>query len=86
MYVGKVDNLGTDAVLAPMDPGDVVRLEETLATYLPPGLRKTKPGRADFKKVVSGRKLWNLTSGHGRFAGGPLACRNYKQVESLRRK
>jgi len=60
-YVGgKVNNLGTDAVLAAMDPGDVVRLEETLATYLPPALRKTKPRAVDFKKVVSGRKLWNF--------------------------
>jgi len=60
-YVGgKVTNLGTDAVLATMDPGDVVRLEEMLAAYLPPALRKTKPRAVDFKKVVSGRKLWNF--------------------------
>jgi methylamine---glutamate N-methyltransferase subunit B len=57
---GKADNLGTDAVLAPMDPSDVVRLEEILTTYLPAELRRTKPRGVDFKKVVSGRKLWNF--------------------------
>jgi glutamate synthase domain-containing protein 3 len=60
-YVGgKAENLGTDAVRAAMDPGEVEQLEETLSTYLPPGLRKTKPKAIDFTKVVSGRKLWNF--------------------------
>jgi hypothetical protein len=57
---GKVDNLGTDAVLAPMDPSDVVRLEEILTHYLPAEIRRTKPRGVDFKKVVSGRTLWNF--------------------------
>jgi len=60
-YVGgKADNLGTDAVVGVMEPGEVERLEETLCRYLPPALRKTKPRAASFKKVVSGRKLWNF--------------------------
>jgi methylamine---glutamate N-methyltransferase subunit B len=60
-YVGgKVDNLGTDAVLAAMDPGEVEHLEQTLTIHFPPEERKTKPRAADFKKVVSGRKLWNF--------------------------
>jgi len=60
-YVGgKVENLGTDAVLGTMDPGDVDYLEETLTTYLPSALRKTKPRASEFKKAVSGRKLWNF--------------------------
>lgn len=60
-YVGgKVDNLGTDAVVAAMDPGEAKHLEKTLTTHLPPELHRTTPLASDFKKVVSGRKLWNF--------------------------
>lgn len=60
-YVGgKLDNLGTDAVLGTMEPGEAERLEEILSAHLPAELRKTKPRAKDFKKVVSGRKLWNF--------------------------
>jgi glutamate synthase domain-containing protein 3 len=60
-YVGgKIANLGTDAVIAAMDPGEAERLEETLSAYLPVSLRDAKPAAADFKKVVAGRKLWNF--------------------------
>jgi methylamine---glutamate N-methyltransferase subunit B len=60
-YVGgKVDSLGTDAVVSAMDGGEAEHLENILTTYLPPGLRRTKPQACDFKKVVSGRKLWNF--------------------------
>jgi glutamate synthase domain-containing protein 3 len=60
-YVGgQVANLGTDAVLGIMDPGEIERLEETLSAHLPADLRKTKPEAPDFKKVVAGRKLWNF--------------------------
>lgn len=60
-YVGgKADNLGTDAVIGTMEPGEIEHLEEILTRYLPPELRKTKPPAADFKKIVSGRKLWNF--------------------------
>src|SRR4030088_2013050 len=60
-YVGgKIASLGTDAVIAPMDPGEAERLDETLSAYLPVSLRDAKPAAADFKKVVAGRKLWNF--------------------------
>jgi len=60
-YVGgKADNLGTDAILATMEPDDVEQLEKNLSANLPADVRKTKPPAADFKKVVSGRKLWNF--------------------------
>ena len=60
-YVGgKIANLGTDAVLAPLDSSEAEQLEQTLTCYLPPSLRGAKPAAADFKKVVAGRKLWNF--------------------------
>jgi glutamate synthase domain-containing protein 3 len=60
-YVGgTIANLGTDAVIAAMDPGEADHLEETLSAHLPASLRSTKPAAADFKKVVAGRKLWNF--------------------------
>jgi glutamate synthase domain-containing protein 3 len=60
-YVGgNIANLGTDAVLGSMEPGEAEKLEATLSTYLPPEVRRTKPSAAKFKKVVSGRKLWNF--------------------------
>jgi len=60
-YVGgKIGNLGTDAVVAPMEPGEAEQLEKTLNSYLPKSLRSSKPAAADFKKVVAGRKLWNF--------------------------
>jgi methylamine---glutamate N-methyltransferase subunit B len=60
-YVGgKIANLGTDAVLAPLDSGEAEQLEQTLNCYLPPSLRRAKPVAAEFKKVVAGRRLWNF--------------------------
>jgi glutamate synthase domain-containing protein 3 len=60
-YVGgQVANLGTDAVLGTMEPGEIERLDEILSGHLPPDLRKIKPKARDFKKVVAGRKLWNF--------------------------
>jgi len=60
-YVGgTIANLGTDAVLSPLEPGDVEQLEEKLSSHLPASLRRTKPAAKDFKKVVAGRKLWNF--------------------------
>jgi glutamate synthase domain-containing protein 3 len=60
-YVGgKICNLGTDAVLSPMESGESDRLEALLSTHLPAELRRNKPAAKDFKKVVSGRKLWNF--------------------------
>ncbi len=60
-YVGgKIASLGTDAVLSPMDPGESDRLEALLSAHLPAALRRNRPAATDFKKVVSGRKLWNF--------------------------
>jgi len=60
-YVGgEISDLGTDAVLGTMEAGETDRLEETLSSHLPADLRKTKPPAVNFKKVVSGRKLWNF--------------------------
>lgn len=60
-YVGgKIANLGTDAVAAPVDSGEAQQLEKILSAYLPPSLRSIKPAAAEFKKVVAGRKLWNF--------------------------
>jgi methylamine---glutamate N-methyltransferase subunit B len=60
-YVGgNIASLGTDAVLSPMDPGEGDRLEALLSGHLPAALRRTKPAAGDFKKVISGRKLWNF--------------------------
>jgi methylamine---glutamate N-methyltransferase subunit B len=60
-YVGgKIANLGTDAVVTPMESGEAEQLEKTLDSYLPPSLRSAQPAAGDFKKVVAGRKLWNF--------------------------
>jgi glutamate synthase domain-containing protein 3 len=60
-YVGgKIANLGTDAVISPMDPGEAEHLKETLRAHLPVSLRDAMPAAASFKKVVAGRKLWNF--------------------------
>jgi glutamate synthase domain-containing protein 3 len=53
---GNIAGLGTDAVLVSMEADEIKLLDETLSTYLPSDLRKTKLPAADFKKV-SGRKL-----------------------------
>jgi formylmethanofuran dehydrogenase subunit C len=50
---GKIDALGNDAVIEEPSAEDKVALKDLLATYMvlaPPA----------FKKVVSGRKLWNF--------------------------
>jgi methylamine---glutamate N-methyltransferase subunit B len=60
-YVGgKIANLGTDAVVAPMDTSEAEQLEKILRCHLPSSLRDAKPAAAAFKKVVAGRKLWNF--------------------------
>jgi glutamate synthase domain-containing protein 3 len=50
---GKIAALGNDAVVEEPTPADQAALRELLATY-------QVPGPAAFKKVVSGRKLWNF--------------------------
>ncbi len=60
-YVGgQIASLGTDAVTASMDPGDVQHLDTLLNTYLPVELRAKVPPADKFQKVVAGRKLWNF--------------------------
>jgi methylamine---glutamate N-methyltransferase subunit B len=53
---GRIEGLGTDAVVQEPSQEEAVWLEFTLAQYLPGSERS---GR-DFKKVVAGRKLWNF--------------------------
>ena len=60
-YVGgKIASLGTDAIESPMDREEVERLDAALNKHLPAEIRQTRPAAKDFKKVVSGRKLWNF--------------------------
>lgn len=56
-YVGgKIDSMGTDAVLGEMDEDERERLEKTLETYL----GANRPPVSVFRKVIAGRKLWNF--------------------------
>ena len=60
-YVGgKIDGLGTDAIVENIKPGDAEFLDSLLAQHLEPEKRKGKPPGREFKKVVAGRKLWNF--------------------------
>ncbi|HEV8307386.1 MAG TPA: glutamate synthase [Methylomirabilota bacterium] len=49
---GRIAELGNDAVVSDASPGELREIQATLARY---GL----PGPKAFRKVVSGRKLWN---------------------------
>ena len=49
---GRIAELGNDAVVADASPSEVREIRATLDRY---GV----PGPAAFRKVVSGRKLWN---------------------------
>jgi len=57
---GEIADLGNDAVLAETTDEDKQFLDASLARYLPASLRADLPGAGGFKKVVSGRKLWNF--------------------------
>ena len=60
-YVGgKIDDLGNDAVVKELSVEDIAFLEETVAEHLPDRLADLKPRLARFKKIVSGRRLWNF--------------------------
>ncbi len=52
---GRIGELGNDAVIKESTEKDRAFLRDTLSRLLP-----EKAGTADFKKVVSGRKLWNF--------------------------
>lgn len=57
---GGISGLGTDAVVEQSSTEDAEFLDSTLAQHLSPEVRKSKPAGRNFKKVVSGRKLWNF--------------------------
>ncbi len=57
---GEIADLGNDAILAESTDEDKQFLDASLARYLPASLRANLPGGGAFKKVVSGRKLWNF--------------------------
>ena len=60
-YVGgSVASLGTDAVFSPMDASEIEDLEAILSANLPDTLERKRPPAYAFRKVVSGRKLWNF--------------------------
>ena len=50
---GRIDSLGNDAVVEEPTAEDLAALKELLAAH-------DVPGPAAFRKVVSGRKLWNF--------------------------
>ena len=57
---GEVAELGNDAVIEVPSSEDQTFLEVTLAEHLPEHLRKSPEEIKRFKKIVSGRKLWNF--------------------------
>jgi methylamine---glutamate N-methyltransferase subunit B len=60
-YVGgKIAELGNDAVVEAPSSGDGKSIDLLLAKYFDPERRREFPAGAEFKKVVSGRKLWNF--------------------------
>lgn len=60
-YVGgKVEDLGNDAVIEEVSAQDIAFLEANIAEHLPNRLAELKPRLADFKKIESGRRLWNF--------------------------
>jgi methylamine---glutamate N-methyltransferase subunit B len=60
-YVGgSVASLGTDAVFSPMNASEIEDLDAILNAHLPEELERKRPLVKAFRKVVSGRKLWNF--------------------------
>jgi hypothetical protein len=60
-YVGgNVGELGNDAVIEELTAEDLAFLEATFAEHLPERLAELEPRIAGFKKIVSGRRLWNF--------------------------
>jgi glutamate synthase domain-containing protein 3 len=52
---GRIGELGNDAVIKEPTEKERAFLQEVLSRHLP-----EKAGAGEFKKVVSGRKLWNF--------------------------
>ena len=60
-YVGgKVEDLGNDAVIEKVSAEDIAYLEGIIAEHLPDRLAELKPRLGNFKKIESGRRLWNF--------------------------
>jgi glutamate synthase domain-containing protein 3 len=60
-YVGgKIAALGNDAVIETPSADDAKSIDSLLAQHLDPSACKGLPAGPEFKKVVSGRKLWNF--------------------------
>ena len=57
---GKIADLGNDAIVVDSTDEDKDFLDSSLGKYLPDSIRKNLPDGRDFKKVVSGKKLWNF--------------------------
>jgi glutamate synthase domain-containing protein 3 len=57
---GEIADLGNDAIVAESTDEDKQFLDASLTRYLPASVRANLPDGGDFKKVVSGRKLWNF--------------------------
>ncbi len=58
--VGEIAELGNDAVIEEPTEEDRAFLESTLSQHLPSKVRNSRTAIRNFKKVVSGRKLWNF--------------------------
>ncbi len=60
-YVGgKIEDLGNDAVIADLTNDDAAYLEASFAEHLPDRLTELQARLKEFKKVQSGRRLWNF--------------------------
>lgn len=60
-YVGgSIADLGTDAEEVVASEKDAALVDEALERYLTPDERRVKPPGSRFRKIVSGRKLWNF--------------------------
>jgi glutamate synthase domain-containing protein 3 len=57
---GNIASLGNDAVVSEPDPSDIACIQSALRAHLPADSSQRIPAAAAFKKVMSGRKLWNF--------------------------
>lgn len=57
---GQIGELGNDAVVEEPTGEDLAFLESTFSNYLATEIADLKPKIPNFKKVVSGRRLWNF--------------------------
>ena len=57
---GNIAELGNDAVIEEPTKEDITFLESTLSQHLPSKVGNSQTVLHNFKKIVSGRKLWNF--------------------------